>query len=58
MRVIAPFVACGDLSGFDSDATYQTLPDDRIAPDAPMQAPIDPPYKRYLEQKAAGLSLS
>ena len=21
-RVIAPFVACGDLSGFDSDMTY------------------------------------
>ena len=21
-RIIAPFVACGDLSGFDSDMTY------------------------------------
>ena len=46
-RWIAPFVACGDLSAFDSDATYQ-LPKDRISLD-PVQPPTAPPYKRALE---------
>ncbi|MCJ1309795.1 hypothetical protein MMC25_003456 [Agyrium rufum] len=46
-RWIAPFVACGDLSAWDSDATYQ-LPKDRISLD-PIQPPTAPPYKRALE---------
>ena len=46
-RWIAPFVACGDLSAFDSDATYQ-LPEDRVSLD-PVQPPTAPPYKRALE---------
>ncbi len=52
-RWIAPFLACGDLSAFDSDATYQ-LPKDRQSLD-PVQPPTAPPYKRALEmRKAAG----
>lgn len=46
-RWIAPFVACGDLSAFDSDATYH-LPKDRVSLD-PVQPPTAPPYKRALE---------
>ncbi|KAG7007605.1 tRNA (cytidine(32)/guanosine(34)-2'-O)-methyltransferase [Physcia stellaris] len=46
-RWIAPFVACGDLSAFDSDATYY-LPKDRVSLD-PVQPPTAPPYKRALE---------
>ena len=46
-RWIAPFVACGDLSAFDSDATYH-LPKDRVVLD-PVQPPTAPPYKKALE---------
>lgn len=46
-RWIAPFVACGDLSAFDSDATYH-LPKDRVSLN-PVQPPTAPPYKRALE---------
>ena len=46
-RWIAPFVACGDLSAWDSDATYH-LPKDRVSLD-PIQPPTAPPYKRALE---------
>ncbi|TFA98143.1 hypothetical protein CCMA1212_010159 [Trichoderma ghanense] len=52
-RWIAPFIACGDLSAFDSDASYQ-LPEDYVSLD-PIQPPIAPPYKRALEMRA-GLS--
>ncbi|KAM0249877.1 hypothetical protein ACHAQJ_008851 [Trichoderma viride] len=52
-RWIAPFIACGDLSAFDSDASYQ-LPEDYVSLD-PVQPPIAPPYKRALEIRA-GLS--
>lgn len=44
---IAPFVACGDLSAWDADATYH-LPKDRVSLD-PVQPPTAPPYKRALE---------
>ncbi|MCJ1224364.1 hypothetical protein MMC12_001009 [Toensbergia leucococca] len=47
IRWIAPFVACGDLSAWDADATYH-LPKDRISLD-PVQPPTAPPYKRALE---------
>ena len=50
---IAPFLACGDLSAYDADATYR-LPDDRQSLD-PIQPPTAPPYKRALEmRKIAG----
>ena len=53
MHWIAPFLACGDLSAFDSDATYH-LPKDRQSLD-PIQPPTAPPYKRALEmRKKAG----
>lgn len=48
-RWIAPFLACGDLSGFDADATYQ-LPKDRVTLE-PVQPPTAPPYKRALEER-------
>lgn len=51
VRWIAPFIACGDLSAFDSDASY-TLPDNHVALD-PVQPPTAPPYKRALEMRKA-----
>ena len=52
-RWIAPFLACGDLSAFDSDASYR-LPEDYVSLD-PVQPPTAPPYKRAIElRKAAG----
>ncbi|KAF2998515.1 hypothetical protein E8E13_004289 [Curvularia kusanoi] len=52
-RWIAPFLACGDLSAYDSDATYK-LPKDRVSLD-PVQPPTAPPYRRALEmRKIAG----
>ncbi|CAF3643220.1 unnamed protein product [Fusarium graminearum] len=50
-RWVAPFIACGDLSAFDSDASYQ-LPEDYVSLD-PVQPPIAPPYKRAIEMRAA-----
>lgn len=55
-KVYIPFLACGDLSGYDSDRSYplpksgdgtyyQSLD--------PVQPPIAPPYKRALEIKKA-----
>ncbi|KAI9767380.1 MAG: hypothetical protein M1839_004521 [Geoglossum umbratile] len=53
VRWIAPFLACGDLSAFDADASYH-LPKDRQSLD-PVQPPTAPPYKRALElRRAAG----
>ena len=46
-RWIAPFVACGDLSAWDADATYH-LPEGHVSLD-PVQPPTAPPYKRALE---------
>ncbi|ORY58396.1 FtsJ-like methyltransferase-domain-containing protein [Pseudomassariella vexata] len=53
VRWIAPFIACGDLSAFDSDASYR-LPPGHVSLD-PIQPPTAPPYRRALElRKAAG----
>lgn len=54
-KVYIPFLACGDLSGFDSDRSYP-LPE--VAEGVyksldPVQPPIAPPYKRALEMKKA-----
>jgi tRNA (cytidine32/guanosine34-2'-O)-methyltransferase len=46
-RWIAPFMACGDLSSYDSDASYH-LAKDRTSLD-PVQPPTAPPYKRALD---------
>lgn len=52
-RWIAPFLACGDLAGFDADASYH-LSKDHVSLD-PVQPPTAPPYKRALEiRKAIG----
>lgn len=54
-RAVAPFIACGDLSEYDSDATY-TL-DKSVASMSldPVQSPTAPPYKKALELKRSGL---
>lgn len=49
VRYIAPFIACGDLSAWDSDATY-TLPPGHVSLD-PVQPPTQPPYKNAIERK-------
>jgi tRNA (cytidine32/guanosine34-2'-O)-methyltransferase len=48
-RWIAPFLACGDLSAWDSDATYR-LPEGHISL-PPVQPPTAPPYKEALERR-------
>ncbi|KAL2890711.1 23S rRNA (-2'-O)-methyltransferase [Ceratocystis lukuohia] len=48
-RWIAPFIACGDLSSWDSDASYR-LPEDYVSLN-PVQPPTAPPYKTALENK-------
>ncbi|KAJ3328265.1 putative tRNA (cytidine(32)/guanosine(34)-2'-O)-methyltransferase, partial [Kappamyces sp. JEL0680] len=45
-RVIAPFLACGDLE-YDADATY-VLPEGHVVLDV-VQPPINPPYKSFLD---------
>ncbi|KAJ2719140.1 tRNA (uridine-2'-O-)-methyltransferase trm7 [Coemansia sp. Benny D115] len=54
-RSIVPFVACGDLRGFDADMTYPLHMDDTepYHPRDPTQMPISPPYKKALELKRA-----
>lgn len=48
-RWIAPFLACGDLSAYDADASHK-LPEGHISLD-PVQPPTAPPYKRALEER-------
>lgn len=48
-RWIPPFIACGDLSAWDSDASY-SLPPDHVSLD-PVQPPTAPPYRRALEMR-------
>lgn len=50
-RWIAPFIACGDLSAFDSDASYR-LPENHLSL-GPVQPPIAPPYKRAVAMRTA-----
>ncbi|CAN0927945.1 Putative tRNA (cytidine(32)/guanosine(34)-2'-O)-methyltransferase [Linum grandiflorum] len=55
-KVYIPFLACGDLSGYDSDRSYP-LPRNPEGTSYqsldPVQPPIAPPYKRALEMKKA-----
>lgn len=51
-RVIAPFLACGDLSSYDSDATYNDVEGQSLDP---VQSPTAPPYKTALELKRSGV---
>mmetsp|Transcript_686 Transcript_686/g.1159 ORF Transcript_686/g.1159 Transcript_686/m.1159 type:complete len:325 (+) Transcript_686:57-1031(+) len=45
-RCLVPFVACGDLSGFDSNMSYDLSSEDELdhEPLMPVQPPINPPY--------------
>jgi tRNA (cytidine32/guanosine34-2'-O)-methyltransferase len=61
-RLIAPFVACGDLSGFDADANYDLelggTGDGETAAQPyvyhePTQKPTTPAYRAFLETRAA-----
>ncbi|XP_062410911.1 putative tRNA (cytidine(32)/guanosine(34)-2'-O)-methyltransferase [Sardina pilchardus] len=47
-RIIVPFLACGDLSGFDSDRTYPLQLDSskEYSYTPPTQPPIHPPYEQ------------
>ncbi|XP_059805493.1 putative tRNA (cytidine(32)/guanosine(34)-2'-O)-methyltransferase isoform X2 [Hypanus sabinus] len=53
-RVIVPFLACGDLSAYDSDKTYplQLEPGQEYTYTPPAQPPIRPPYQEacYLKK--------
>ncbi|KAK5124847.1 hypothetical protein LTR85_001037 [Meristemomyces frigidus] len=49
IRWIAPFLACGDLSAFDADASHK-LPEGHVSLD-PVQPPTAPPYRRALEER-------
>jgi len=50
-RCIVPFLACGDLSGYDADQTY-AVPADH-APLPPVQPPTNPPYRAALDAQRA-----
>lgn len=50
-RYIAPFLACGDLSAWDADASYK-LPEGYVSLD-PVQPPTAPPYKGAIEKRRA-----
>lgn len=55
-KVYIPFLACGDLNGYDSDRSYPLSKeaDGTIKKSLdPVQPPIAPPYKRALEMKKA-----
>ncbi|XP_063409367.1 tRNA (cytidine(32)/guanosine(34)-2'-O)-methyltransferase-like isoform X1 [Mytilus trossulus] len=52
-RIIVPFLACGDLSGFDSDRTYplELEPGKEYVYHPPTQSPIHPPYEEACKLK-------
>uniref|UniRef100_A0A3Q1HXM4 Putative tRNA (cytidine(32)/guanosine(34)-2'-O)-methyltransferase n=1 Tax=Anabas testudineus TaxID=64144 RepID=A0A3Q1HXM4_ANATE len=56
-RVIVPFLACGDLSAFDSDRTYplQLDADKQYQYTPPTQPPISPPYQQACHLRKTNL---
>jgi len=50
-RWVAPFLACGDLSAWDADATYKLPAGHTSLP--PVQPPTAPPYKEAIERRRA-----
>ncbi|KAK9719107.1 tRNA (uridine-2'-O-)-methyltransferase trm7 [Basidiobolus ranarum] len=52
-REIVPFIACGDLSGYDSDKTYPltAATESPYVSLEPTQSPISPPYKTAINLK-------
>ena len=53
-RVVAPFASCGDLSAYDSDASYPDI-SGSYKPLDPTQTPISPAYQNALQMKRDGL---
>ena len=49
---VVPFVACGDITGFDSDKSYplQLNADDSYVYHEPVQPPIHPNYFSYQQR--------
>ncbi|KAL1124386.1 hypothetical protein AAG570_001015 [Ranatra chinensis] len=45
---IVPFMACGDLSAFDSDTTYPLTIGGKYERKDPVQMPLSPPYEEAL----------
>ncbi|KAM4573301.1 tRNA (cytidine(32)/guanosine(34)-2'-O)-methyltransferase isoform 2-T2 [Odontesthes bonariensis] len=56
-RIIVPFLACGDLSAFDSDRTYplQLDTDKQYQYTPPTQPPICPPYQQACHLRKSNL---
>ena len=52
-RQLIPFIACGDLSGWDADQSYQ-LPEEGYVTLAPVAPPTDPAYKFAKQMQVAG----
>ncbi|ORZ23633.1 FtsJ-like methyltransferase-domain-containing protein [Absidia repens] len=48
-RTIVPFLACGDINGYDSDRTYPLQ--NSYTPLDPLQPPITAPYKTAISMK-------
>jgi tRNA (cytidine32/guanosine34-2'-O)-methyltransferase len=46
-KLIVPFVACGDLAGFDSDSSYDTT----VPSLPPVTPPLAPFYLEALQQR-------
>lgn len=54
-RVIVPFLACGDLSAYDSDMSYPlNLDGKEYVYHPPVQTPIHPPYEQAVALKKKG----
>merc|ERR1719461_1247458 len=50
-RYIVPFLACGDLSAYDSDKSYPLNLGAAYKYHEPVQKPIDPPYKTAIAER-------
>mmetsp|Transcript_143525 Transcript_143525/g.250514 ORF Transcript_143525/g.250514 Transcript_143525/m.250514 type:complete len:295 (-) Transcript_143525:219-1103(-) len=50
-RYIVPFLACGDLSGYDADQTYPL--DEGHESLSPVAPPTNPPYRTWIEDQRA-----
>jgi len=49
-RITVPFVACGDLTGYDPDMAYDL--EDDVAHVSPVQPPINPPYAEAIARRS------
>lgn len=49
--MVIPFLACGDLSGFDADQSYPLPTDGSYVRLDPVQPPIAPAYKTAIERE-------